>query len=415
LKATQGGKSFRELTLASTKRWGSDPNLLESLTQVSPQLGGNRRNGPTEVARRRNQLSKSSGAIKSRKDMFTQKAQLALRTSMSSFFKSNSDQQQQQEPKLEDFEITEFAMTKSSQNIADETLPKAEKTTIVSFETPSTTTTTTSEEDSSSSRNSSSETTEDASNTSEEAVSLLQDEKPLSPVKVSAGKMAPRWLQLYLFCYRGILQQIREPRTVLVSMLLASCGAGAIGLANLGMVFPEKQVSPSHALLSLASGLVAITSSIRCFGSEQVVFWRESRAGTSTSVYFLAKNISQLPWLLVLPLFLLSLFSIFSPPQGNFWVYYAVLFAACFNSSGMAYIVSIIFIPSNATIVGSLYPLICSVFGSVSPSLVSLRETAIGTLMTYVSYTRWVVETLLMNEVSKETNYLFIIISLITN
>jgi len=64
----------------------------------------------------------------------------------------------------------------------------------------------------------------------------------------------------------------------------------------------------------------------------------------------------------------------------------------------MGYIVSILFIASNATIVGCLYPLGCNIFAGVAPSLKDLRSSAFGKIMTDISYARWMVASLLITE-----------------
>lgn len=44
------------------------------------------------------------------------------------------------------------------------------------------------------------------------------------------------------------------------------------------------------SLSCLSLSLTAVASSLRVFGSERVVFWRESSAGTNTLAYFLGKG-----------------------------------------------------------------------------------------------------------------------------
>ncbi|PRP79753.1 abc transporter family protein [Planoprotostelium fungivorum] len=221
-----------------------------------------------------------------------------------------------------------------------------------------------------------------------------------SPVRTRSSNhtIAPLWSQLWLFFLRAIIQQMREPKAILVGIFMACIGAAAIGASNMGSHFPKDPIQPIHNLLSLACGLVAIQASIRIFGGEQTVFWRETRSGISAPVYFLAKNLAHLPFLAVYPLAVLSIFSFIAPPQGSFLMTYLVLLAGFFCCSGMGYIVSILFISSNATIVGCLYPLGCNIFAGVSPTLYDLRTSTFGRVMTDISYARWMVESLLITE-----------------
>lgn len=44
-------------------------------------------------------------------------------------------------------------------------------------------------------------------------------------------------------------------------------------------------------LVSLSLGFTAMAASLRCFGTEKVIFWRESASGINKTSYFLGKNI----------------------------------------------------------------------------------------------------------------------------
>ena len=70
--------------------------------------------------------------------------------------------------------------------------------------------------------------------------------------------------------------------------------------------------------MSLALGLTVSIASLRVFGNERVVFWRESAPGSgmklSKLAYFTAKNVVELPRILVLSFFfVMSFYPIVTP------------------------------------------------------------------------------------------------------
>ena len=56
--------------------------------------------------------------------------------------------------------------------------------------------------------------------------------------------------------------------------------------------------------------LPSTQSSLRLFGAERVVFWREVSAGASRTAYYVGKNIADLPRLFFVPAMYLSLFEV---------------------------------------------------------------------------------------------------------
>ncbi|KAJ7380832.1 hypothetical protein OS493_007222 [Desmophyllum pertusum] len=60
-------------------------------------------------------------------------------------------------------------------------------------------------------------------------------------------------------------------------------------------------------LSSLAIGLTAMLSALRCFGSNRTTFWRESASGINRVSYFVAVNVAQIPIILITPMVYLSL------------------------------------------------------------------------------------------------------------
>ena len=100
---------------------------------------------------------------------------------------------------------------------------------------------------------------------------------------------------------RALKQQFR-PFSAFVTDCVLIYGAGAcLGLAQKNTAL--LQLPMSSALPAIAVGLTTIISSTRNFGNERVVYWREAASGLNRVAYFLAKNVADIPRLLLIPIF----------------------------------------------------------------------------------------------------------------
>jgi hypothetical protein len=71
------------------------------------------------------------------------------------------------------------------------------------------------------------------------------------------------------------------------------------------------------SLYNFALILVSAISGLRNFGNEKTIFQRESETGLSTISYFITKDISCLPTILLIPLSMLSLYFSMAQQRGN--------------------------------------------------------------------------------------------------
>ena len=142
---------------------------------------------------------------------------------------------------------------------------------------------------------------------------------------------------LRLFAARAVIQIIRESNQLATDIFVQV----ATGLA-FGALYRDVELRDLPTLfmmLTLGLGLTIALASTRVFGNERVVFWREAAPGSGMdlprSAYFLAKNLVELPRLLLLTFFLLAGFYPLARPRANFLHNYLVLcFAAAFQVSG---------------------------------------------------------------------------------
>lgn len=89
-------------------------------------------------------------------------------------------------------------------------------------------------------------------------------------------------------------------------------------------------------IIIILSGVMA---SIGTFGNETIVFRRESMSGLNSLSYFTAKNIGNIPNILISPFVFQCIFQSFAAPRANFFMYYWVLLISSFCAYGYVPIV----------------------------------------------------------------------------
>ena len=124
---------------------------------------------------------------------------------------------------------------------------------------------------------------------------------------VSAGEVTGFVHQLSGFTSRAFKQQYRPFSAVVVDYSLIFIAGALFGMSQRNADLAGLPIT--SALSGLAIGLTTIISSTRCFGSERIVFWRESASGLNRLAYFVGKNIAEIPRLVFIPGFYLVIFT----------------------------------------------------------------------------------------------------------
>jgi hypothetical protein len=121
--------------------------------------------------------------------------------------------------------------------------------------------------------------------------------------------------------------------------------------------------------------------------------------GLDMFAYFLAKNIVELPRLVVLTLFfVLALYPIVTP---NLDWYYCWGFscAASFATSGFAYMMSVALSPLKAQLCTVIYVLVALMFSGLATSLQTLHQNPMFSAISYLSILRWHCELVYLQDV----------------
>ncbi|KAI0969524.1 hypothetical protein F4678DRAFT_481117 [Xylaria arbuscula] len=202
---------------------------------------------------------------------------------------------------------------------------------------------------------------------------------------------APQWKQGWLCLRRAMLQQWRTKSTFWFEMGLASLSGILLGLAEHskdGILFKgvynvpfdilstaiDIQSVPELALLvAIAIGLVSGAPGVKVFSEEMLLYRREAEAGHSRIAYFLAKNISIVPRMVLACLHFSTLILILSVPiipWGYAFITNLVYFYCIY---GLASVMSMIVRREDAPLFATMASLIVGILSGAAPSLSKVK------------------------------------------
>jgi hypothetical protein len=150
-------------------------------------------------------------------------------------------------------------------------------------------------------------------------------------------------------------------------------------------------------LCTLAMGLLAANSSLRVFGADRLVFFREAASGINVHSYYWSKFLVSLFDCCVNPFVFLAVFYNIIVPEASFGAVYAVFVFLYFNGAGFAFLFSSIFEPQTALIVSVIVPLLMGgLFSGIFPQLKTF--SGFVRVLSHFSFTRWSAEAFLILE-----------------
>nr|XP_058973128.1 uncharacterized protein LOC131799421 [Pocillopora verrucosa] len=203
-------------------------------------------------------------------------------------------------------------------------------------------------------------------------------------------------IQFITFLRREIRLQFRLSRSLLLDQFLVLLAGGTLGA--LRKEAPLDEFFTLVTLSSLAIGLTAMLSALRCFGSTRTTFWREAAAGVNRISYFVAVNVAQIPIIVITPVVYLSLLYPLIAPRAYFRFHYVATLGVQFACTGAGYCISAIFSPKNSQMASVTFALISSLVAGSSPTLCKMAESALGPVIYSLSYCRWYLEALFEKE-----------------
>jgi len=221
---------------------------------------------------------------------------------------------------------------------------------------------------------------------------------------MSAVRPVGFWISLKLFLKRGFIQQHRGFRQYLLECFAMLVAGALVGAINMRVQFEE--LADFIILAGLVLGLTTSIVSLRVFGNDQAIFWREASTCTGVfdvTAFFVAKNVVELPRIFILTLvFTLSLYPFANPSVEwhQFWLY---CFFAAFTSSGFAYWASASLTNIKAQLAVVIYAMAAVVFSGMAIKLSALNSHCLSRALSYISFMRWFSELVYIREVYKKS------------
>ncbi|PRP79061.1 abc transporter aaa ATPase [Planoprotostelium fungivorum] len=214
----------------------------------------------------------------------------------------------------------------------------------------------------------------------------------LSALTTDRQNTHPLW-QVWYIIMRTILQNYRQ-----MSTLQGDIGLSMVAGIIVGLIYrnpTEIQIPQASFLLVLVSSLTSMVLSLRLFGLEKSVYWRENASGMNGVSYFFGKNFASFPSYALTAGIFLVFYYILSVPRATFAIYLAILIVNHFCISGLAHFLSILMTPHTSQLTGVVVIMVQCCAGGFSPTLSDLRQ--ISVVLYWVSFTlpsRWTMEAL---------------------
>ena len=223
------------------------------------------------------------------------------------------------------------------------------------------------------------------------------DEKTLRAIQ------PPGFLRsFYVFAYRSSVQLFLRGYHQLVFDVGLEAFAGII----VGVLYTNVSFVQLRKFLfmeTLGLGLTMSIASLRVFGNERIIYWRECAPGAGMNLnrfgYFMAKNFIELPRLLLLSFFFSMAFIPIVTPIIPWYYLMLINWAGAFAVSGVSVFASIAFDPLSAQLFVVIFVLINSMFSGLSTSISTIMENPFYSALMYTSYARWLAELLYLDDV----------------
>jgi len=220
----------------------------------------------------------------------------------------------------------------------------------------------------------------------------------VEPIDVDAYMLlrpAGFWRCLNVCTKRAATQHTRSLTVALFDVLL-HCGTGAFLGAASGTI-NLTSLAQANLMFSLGLTMTIGLASLRVFGAERVVFWREAAPGAGMDLsplpYFIGKNIVELPRLAILTACLVAFFYPFVSTLCNPDVFFVRALAASWNISGWAVMLSILFNDFlSAQLILVILCLVFMLYAGTMSKLSSMSSVEYG--LSWLSPNRWLVEDL---------------------
>ena len=196
-------------------------------------------------------------------------------------------------------------------------------------------------------------------------------------------------MQLHNQVKRDLILQLRGITEQAMDIILV-----ALGGIVLGFLFAGKTGSTDivfrDVLATLTVCMTAAQQALKCMAPYEAIYWKETAAGGSRSMYFVAKNIARIPMTLSAPLIFWALLYSAIFPYTNWLDGYSLYLALQWSAEGLGFFVAVAMGTESAQIGSIVIVLMSTMVAGGYPPLNTL--TGLVRAISNVSMQRWALE-----------------------
>ena len=202
--------------------------------------------------------------------------------------------------------------------------------------------------------------------------------------------------QFLLLTQRLTLKVLRNWTYAVVDLLTIVFLAAVVGWVY-GSQWSLGEYTSQSVFSCLCIGVCATVASLRLFGQDRLIYWRESLVGVSQASYWCSLVLVEVHRAFIYPLVFVASYLPLAKPQASFLTIYGIFVAAYFAMAGFGLFLSVVCRPVPALMIGTMLPLVIGGFLSGVNPPVNEMSTVMA-LFANISFTKWAVEPLGMAE-----------------
>lgn len=190
-----------------------------------------------------------------------------------------------------------------------------------------------------------------------------------------------------------------------VQVLIQLIAAFIVGLIH-GSDWTLRQY-PGNIVMAMAClGVLSTVTHIRTFSLDRLMMSRDMGGIVSTLAYFVAYNLTDMLWIIAMPLTFGPIYYLLTVPIMQFGYMLLSCIMVCWWASGMTYLVSTMPLPLPWLSILAVF--VAVIFGAfingLHPSINEVKDNTLAAAIMALSYNRWAMEALVIEASAHDQN-----------
>ena len=167
--------------------------------------------------------------------------------------------------------------------------------------------------------------------------------------------------QFLLLSQRLTLKVLRNWTYAIVDLFLIVFLAAVVGWVY-GSDWTLGEYTSQSVFSSLCMGVCATVASLRLFGQDRLIYWRESLVGVNQASYWCSLVLVEVHRAFIYPLVFVAAYVPLAKPQATFLTIWGIFVATYFAMAGLGLLLSVVCRPVPALMIGTMLPLVIGGF-----------------------------------------------------